>query len=119
MRVDEVTGCRMPYTPMGRFVHIPPRGPESHWRTDYGLPWWKKETYRIGLLSEKSHYIRLINTLTSQEHTIEVRQSEELILQCFSGNFWLKMTVGAMPVTACVEMVMPCTLRQWFPPIHV
>jgi hypothetical protein len=31
----------MPYTPMGRFLHIPPPEPDADWVVDFDTPWWK------------------------------------------------------------------------------
>lgn len=71
--IDPLTGCRIPYTPHGRFVHVPPPYPDSNWANDFGRPWWRDESYCIGLLSAKTRNIKIINTLTSQEEIIEVR----------------------------------------------
>ena len=71
--VHPVTGCIAPYTPMGRFVHIPPPFPRSDWANNFGQPWWKNETYCIGLLSERNRRVRVINTLTLEEQVLEVR----------------------------------------------
>lgn len=44
----------------------------SDWATDYGRPWWLDEKYCIGKLSQKTRFVRIINTLTLQEDKIEV-----------------------------------------------
>lgn len=80
--VDPLTCCERYYTPRGRFVHIPPRGPCSDWATDFGTPWWKDSRYQVGLLSAKVRWIRIVNTLTSQEQLLEVRASS----RCTLGN---------------------------------
>jgi len=72
MYVDPLTGCLMPYAPHGRFVHIPPPIPSSDWANDFIRPWWKDDLYCIGNLSKKTRYIKIINTLSSQDHIIEV-----------------------------------------------
>ncbi|KAM3823931.1 cytochrome b5 domain-containing protein 1 isoform 1-T1 [Vipera latastei] len=69
--IDPLTGCLKYYTPQGRFVHIPPPLPRSDWANDFGVPWWKNPIYEIGILSAKTRHIRIINTLTSQEQTLE------------------------------------------------
>eukprot|EP00794_Sanderia_malayensis_P015412 gene15412-16986_t len=74
--VDPTTNCLFPYIPMGRFIHIPPRCPRTDWANDFGRPWWKDESYCIGLLSRKTRKIRIINNLTSQEQTLEVCSEE-------------------------------------------
>jgi len=119
--IDAKTGCEVPHTPQGRFIHIPPAYPSASWANDFGTPWWKgnlktfkisrihlysiigwtvvssvrtvvscvasseittlstsDESYCIGHLSGKTRKIRIINTLTSQEHTIEVCGEETL-----------------------------------------
>uniref|UniRef100_A0A3Q3A1H9 Cytochrome b5 domain-containing protein 1 n=1 Tax=Kryptolebias marmoratus TaxID=37003 RepID=A0A3Q3A1H9_KRYMA len=71
--VDPQTSCETFYTPRGRFLHVPPRGPRSDWDTDIGEPWWKDPRLEVGLLTAKTRWIRIINTLTSQEQLLEVR----------------------------------------------
>lgn len=73
--VDPLTGCTIPHTPLGRFVHIPPPCPDSKWANDFGRPWWKDDSYCIGILSKKTRLIKIINTLTSQEQVLEVGNS--------------------------------------------
>ena len=70
--IDQVTKCKFYYTPRGRFIHIPPRCPTTDWANDFGRPWWKDDSYCIGVLSEKTRSVRIINTLTSQQQTVEV-----------------------------------------------
>jgi len=60
------------YTPHGRFVHVPPPYPSSEWANDFGVPWWADASYVIGNLSAKTRLVNVVNTLTSQEHVIEV-----------------------------------------------
>lgn len=71
--IDPLTGCLRYRTPRGRFLHIPPQLPRSDWANDFGTPWWQGSHYEVGRLSAKTRNIRIINTLTSQEHTLEVR----------------------------------------------
>lgn len=71
--IDPLTGCLRYRTPRGRFVHVPPQLPRSDWANDFGKPWWQGSQYEVGRLSPKTRNIRIINTLTSQEHTLEVR----------------------------------------------
>lgn len=70
--IDPVTKCKFYYTPRGRFIHTPPRCPRTDWANDFGRPWWKDDSYCIGVLSAKTRRVRIINTLTSQEQAIEV-----------------------------------------------
>lgn len=71
--IDPLTGAQRYRTPRGRFLHIPPQLPRSDWANDFGKPWWQGSRYEVGRLSAKTRNIRIINTLTSQEHTLEVR----------------------------------------------
>lgn len=45
--IDPVRNIRMPYTPQGRFVHVPPPDPKEY-NTIIGTPWWEDEQYIIG-----------------------------------------------------------------------
>lgn len=78
--IDPTTGCQVPYTPHGRFIHIPPPCPSTDWANDFGRPWWKDDSYCVGILSKKTRFIKIINTLTSQEQVIEVC-SEEIMTE--------------------------------------
>ncbi|XP_061421924.1 cytochrome b5 domain-containing protein 1 isoform X2 [Lethenteron reissneri] len=74
--VDPVTNTVTFHTPQGRFLHVPPPYPSTDWANDFGRPWWRDTSYQVGLLSKKTRFIRVINTLTSQEHIIEVCTEE-------------------------------------------
>ncbi|XP_020512884.2 cytochrome b5 domain-containing protein 1 [Labrus bergylta] len=76
--IDPVTNCERYYTPRGRFVHTPPAGPRSDWASVKGPPWWKDGRYEVGLLSTKARWIRVVNTLTSQEQRLQVCSEETL-----------------------------------------
>ncbi|XP_073874583.1 chromodomain-helicase-DNA-binding protein 3 isoform X21 [Macaca fascicularis] len=76
--IDPLTGCLRYCTPRGRFVHVPPQLPCSDWANDFGKPWWQGSYYEVGRLSAKTRSIRIINTLTSQEHTLEVGVLESI-----------------------------------------
>lgn len=73
--MDPLTQCVRYHTPRGRFVHTPPPGPSSDWDTTFGTPWWSDGRYQVGRLSAKTRWIRVVNTLTSQQHTLQVRGS--------------------------------------------
>lgn len=79
--IDPLTGCLRYRTPRGRFVHIPPPLPRSDWANDFGIPWWKGANYQVGRLSARTRNIRIINTLTTQEHTLQVRSGAGDILE--------------------------------------
>lgn len=72
--IDPVTHCLLPYTPHGRFIHIPPPFPSSDFSNDFGIPWWKDEKYKIGVLSKKVRTVRILNVLTLQDHLVEVNK---------------------------------------------
>lgn len=77
--VDPLTGTLRYRTPRGRFLHVPPQLPRSDWANDFGKPWWQGVHYEVGRLSAKTRNIRIINTLTSQEHTLEVRTGRQQV----------------------------------------
>ncbi|KAI6650093.1 hypothetical protein LOD99_6175 [Oopsacas minuta] len=70
--VDPITGCNVPYTPVGRFIHIPPQGPRTDWAGNFGKPWWVDDQYMIGKLSDKTKKVIILDTLISKEQVIEV-----------------------------------------------
>jgi hypothetical protein len=45
--VDPIRNIEMPFTPAGRFIHVPPPDPEDRWEA-VPLPWWRDEKYVIG-----------------------------------------------------------------------
>ena len=77
--VDPLTGCRVAYTPRGRFVHVPPPVPRSDWATTVATPWWKDAAkYQVGVLTGKTRKLRVTNMLTGHENSIEVCDEETL-----------------------------------------
>lgn len=70
--IDPITGLELPYTPHGRFVHVPPPNPSTKWATDFGRPWWKDPKYIIGKLSNRTRLIKITNMLSSESQTLEV-----------------------------------------------
>jgi cytochrome b involved in lipid metabolism len=48
--IDPVRNIEMPYTPQGRFVHVPPSDPLD-FSESVALPWWKDARYIIGKVS--------------------------------------------------------------------
>ena len=100
--VDPETNCTIPYTPHGRFIHIPPPCPSSDWANDFGRPWWKDDEYLVGILSKKTRMIKIINTLTSQEQVIEV------------GNNVVLKNSQALKIKNCLFAISNC-LRHFSP----
>jgi len=50
-------GLQEYYTPMGRFLHVPPSDPSDAFDTNFELPWWKdhiekEPKYWVGMLSQ-------------------------------------------------------------------
>jgi len=76
--IDPITGCTVPFTPKGRFLHIPPPIPRSDWSSDIGTPWWKDQSYCIGNLTRSTRMLRVVNILSSQEQLIEVCSEESM-----------------------------------------
>lgn len=108
--VDPLTGTLRYRTPQGRFLHVPPQLPRSDWANDFGKPWWQGVRYEVGRLSAKTRNIRIINTLTSQEHTLEVRTG---------ARRWVRGNWESQQIFE--EIFRPLALRsQWeqnFPPL--
>ncbi|CAM9416407.1 unnamed protein product [Discosporangium mesarthrocarpum] len=70
--VDPETGLTVPYTPMGRFLHVPPNFPTTAWSTNFGNPWWRDENRVVGKLTRKGRSIRIVNILSQQEDLLLV-----------------------------------------------
>lgn len=60
--MDPERNMRMPYTPEGRFLHVPPSDP-TEWSTDFESPWWKDEKFIIGKVWEFKHFLSLCRDL--------------------------------------------------------
>eukprot|EP00996_Jenningsia_fusiforme_P002606 NODE_3431_length_978_cov_50.824543_g3153_i0.p1 GENE.NODE_3431_length_978_cov_50.824543_g3153_i0~~NODE_3431_length_978_cov_50.824543_g3153_i0.p1 ORF type:complete len:212 (-),score=41.72 NODE_3431_length_978_cov_50.824543_g3153_i0:219-854(-) len=76
--VDPKTGLEQHYTPQGRFVHVLPSVITSDLDNDFEIPWWQNEEYIIGLLTNHTRKVRIINTLNHHEATLEVCCEETL-----------------------------------------
>jgi hypothetical protein len=132
------TGLRQYYTPHGRFVHVPPSEPSAEWAMDFGKPWWKDQRYELGILSKKTRNIRIVNTLTSQEHTIEICGEETLnqILERYlpynkhAGSYTWKYDSKGLDMTGTLEDncivddeedldALCIDPEQWTPAIHL
>lgn len=59
------------YVPQGRFVGIP-ESLEAEGENVTKEAWWFDEQHCIGKLSTRARKIRIVNTLTHDEHVIEV-----------------------------------------------
>jgi cytochrome b involved in lipid metabolism len=76
--IHPVTALEAAYTPMGPVLHVPPPFPHSDWANDFSLPWWHDPQYFIGMVTTQLRKIRIINTLTGQEHILDVCTEESL-----------------------------------------
>jgi len=74
--VDPVTALEEIYCPWGRYIHVPPQGPESGWSTNFGTPWWDDRRYFIGQFSQRTRKVTMVNLLTKQKSTLEVPVEE-------------------------------------------
>jgi hypothetical protein len=71
--VDPVTNLVSPYLPGGRFPHIPPTAvPTTGWAPPNSPPWWQNPSFVVGRLSPQPRQVRVVNTLTSHEHLLDV-----------------------------------------------
>mmetsp|Transcript_3223 Transcript_3223/g.4958 ORF Transcript_3223/g.4958 Transcript_3223/m.4958 type:complete len:226 (+) Transcript_3223:53-730(+) len=76
--IDPETQIRCVYCPQGRYIHVPPRYPDSSWRTDFGTPWWRDRKYCIGDLTSKVRRIDVMNLLTRQVQALSVPAEETI-----------------------------------------
>ena len=77
--VDTNTGRKQWLAPQGRYLHLPPEGPNSDWNAqDFVVPWWQDERYVIGKLTKQTRPIRIVNTLTKHDNIIEVASEETI-----------------------------------------
>lgn len=68
-----LTGCKTLYTPIGRFLDVPPPLPRADWKQSQAAkPWWVDQANCMGYLSKKTRNIRILNMLTKDEHVLEV-----------------------------------------------
>merc|ERR1712061_388817 len=74
--IDPKTGLEEIYCPWGRYIHVPPPGPESNWATNYSIPWWSNPRYYIGSSTRRTRKVTIVNLLTKQKNTIEVPVEE-------------------------------------------
>lgn len=74
--VDAVTGLEEIYCPWGRYIHVPPQGPESDWSTNFGTPWWSDRRYYVGSFTKRIRKVTIQNLLTKQKSTLEVPVEE-------------------------------------------
>jgi hypothetical protein len=72
-RVDPATGLRAPYCAEGAFVHVPRIAPSAEQDVaELALPWWRDERFVAGRLTARARRVRVVNSLTSHEHVLEM-----------------------------------------------
>ena len=67
----------MPFTPAGRFIHVPPPDPMDN-TIAVQTPWWVDNKYVVGELTAKTRMIKLINMVTRGEDVITVCSEETI-----------------------------------------
>lgn len=98
--IDPEKNIEMPYTPYGRFIHVPPTDPTDKIEA-VSFPWWKDRRYIIGKVSSSILYVpyflniflviicfvqltkktlkvRITNMLTRKETIIQICQEETI-----------------------------------------
>lgn len=76
--VDAVTAYEEIYCPTGRYIHVPPKYPDTEF-DPVDVPWWQEESkYYVGLLASSVRKLRIVNLLTKQQVEIEVPAEETL-----------------------------------------
>ncbi|DBA02967.1 TPA: hypothetical protein N0F65_003155 [Lagenidium giganteum] len=76
--VDPERNIVLPFLPHGRFLHAPPLEPDTTWKTNDFVPWWKDPKYMVGRLTRKARWIEVVNVLTQQTHALEVCSEETI-----------------------------------------
>jgi len=70
MHMNPATELRVPYTPMGRFIHIPPPEPDVEWDNTFEVPWWKvKHRCLVPRRVAMGHVHHWVAHLTRANHT--------------------------------------------------
>jgi hypothetical protein len=68
--VDPATNVRTPWTPVGRFLHVPTVAPVVG-KAVVGTPWWCRSDLVVGALTRSPRTFRVVNTLTSQADVVQ------------------------------------------------
>ena len=55
--IDPLTNLKQYYHPWGRFLHVPPQGPDSSWDISVKCQWWRDDKYVIGNLTKRTRPI--------------------------------------------------------------
>ena len=76
--VHPISNLTVPYTPEGRFVHVPLLEPVVYQSAPVSQAWWTDEKCLVGCLTHLPRTARFINTLTGQEHVVEVCEEDKV-----------------------------------------
>lgn len=96
--IDPITGLEIPFTPHGRFIHVPPACPSTKWATDFGRPWWKDTRYLVGRLSTRTRLVKITNMLSSESQTLEVSPGRGSVIdRLCTHTCWL---ISTLPSTS-------------------
>ena len=114
--IDEDSELKVPYTPNGRFIHVAPRDPTTTWERDFETPWWQDASLVVGKVTAKVRKARVVNTLTHQEHVIEMG-CEETMSEAASRFLAINAHAGIYTWKALLDgefrpMDMGCTLAE-------
>lgn len=69
--IEPRSNLRVPYIPQGWFLHVPLMLPTTASGMSPDKPWWADDKYVVGKVTQRARFVRIINTLTSQEHVVE------------------------------------------------
>lgn len=63
--------------PEGRFPHVPAVAPTTAVSVDASAtPWWRDARLVVGRVTQRPRTIKVVNTLTSQDHVVEFSDEE-------------------------------------------
>lgn len=111
MHIDPTTSLEEIYCPQGRYIHVPPQGPESTWATNFSTPWWADKRYFIGRRAGQTRKVTVLNLLTKQKDTLEVPveetvaeiQDRYLIHNAHAGSYTWKRLGKVMNMEKTLE----------------
>mmetsp|Transcript_28273 Transcript_28273/g.27109 ORF Transcript_28273/g.27109 Transcript_28273/m.27109 type:complete len:157 (-) Transcript_28273:168-638(-) len=75
--IDPLRNIRLPYTPYGRFIHVPSPDPTDGFAI-MDVPWWEGDTYIVGKLTMKKRMVKIANMLTRVDDVINTCQEETI-----------------------------------------
>lgn len=75
--IDPELNIEIPYTPMGRFIHVPPPHPVAN-LASLDLPWWKDQSMIVGKLTQKTRTIKVVNMLARTDDIVRTCEEETI-----------------------------------------